>query len=529
MRQFISKIISNKKILLILIILIAVLFRFYKLHEWYFFGMDQENEALIIRNILSGNHFPLIGLSNTDTGIYRGPAFLYLFTIPYLLFSGNPIAGAYVASTLGVMACVLIYLVGSKLFNRSVGLIASLLYAASFLVSFYERQFWNPSVIPIFSLLLGLFIFKVVTRKSYMHAIVLVALFSLAVHSHLSILIFTPLILYSLWSIRKNMKKRQVLFICLIFIAVQSPLLLFDLRHNFLNSKAILDTIRNTSSHPIITSSSINRNNLFISSLGRFIWLPPVTDLFVESGQCKELLYLRKNPLGQGLLLNLFIAFCLSLYWFQKRKEVRQSNFKNTHVTSLQLVLSIYILTVVFIQLYNRQVFEYYLTYFFPWLSILIAWCIMSIWNKIYAKAIVLSSISLFIILNLITLFTAYSSYSYKDKIETLAFIKSKLTSRNYSLEALGECPKYGGYRYLTDYFVGKPIYSYMDTYFGWLYPDTIKDIPSENIVLLSLIDPRNPKNLNAKFEETKIHLITENKQIAEGRFGKLQVYILSP
>ncbi len=140
---------------------------------------------------------------------------------------------------------------------------------------------------------------------------------------------------------------------------------------------------------------------------------------------------------------------------------------------------------------------------------------------------IVIPIIFTFIILNSVSLFSANSSYSYEDKLEAINFVRQNMGSNSYTLEALGECPRFEGYRYLFEYFIKTPDKSYMDSYFGWLYKTDEKS--NSKVVLLSLIDPRDkPENIS-KWEKEKISLISENRIINESRYGRIHVLILEP
>src|SRR3989338_8621824 len=201
------------KVIFIGILFLAFLFRFYNFQNLFFFGMDQEYEALIVKNIVDFKHFPLIGVNASDTGLYLGPAFIYLAAVPFYIFRGNPLGWGLTASFLGVLTVYFIYKVGKKMFSKKVGFFASLLYSSSFLTSFYDRQFWNPTPIPLFSLLIGFLLYRILNnnRKS----LLLLALsFGIAIQAHLSILIFLPLIIYAV------MKKYKILGIKTIFLSI---------------------------------------------------------------------------------------------------------------------------------------------------------------------------------------------------------------------------------------------------------------------------------------------------------------------
>lgn len=514
--------ISYRTILVCIILLLAIFFRFYKIHDFLIFGMDQENEILIVKNIVSGKHFPLIGLSSADTGTYRGPLFLYLSAIPYVLFNGNPLGGAITASLLGVVVSFLIYRFGSKMFSSTVGIIGALIYSASFFVAYYDRQFWNPTFIPLLSLLIGYISFEVIKQRSYLLSILLIFILGIATHAHLTILIFLPLIFWVLWSIRHKLTAKRLGLLVFILIITQLPLILFDLRHNFLNSRALISTINTIGNKSKVATTISERSQSVLSTVGKIIWVPSAADFADVSGQCRELLPFIKNQVTLGIILVIFIVGCLMLWQSGIYKDKKNS-------IALSITLMITLQLILFVTFYNRYILQYYLTFFFPWLSLLLAWCIAFLWQNKNIKIILMPVIILFVLFNMITLITSRYSFSYREKINALKFVSMKLGGNPYSLEAVGECPRFGGLRYLAEYEIGLPLHSYMDSYFAWLYPETIKTVPKSRIVLLSMIDARISPELIEKWEKVKFQYLMDYNIEADEKFDKIHVFILTP
>ena len=86
----------------------------------------------------------------------------------------------------------------------------------------------------------------------------------------------------------------------------------------------------------------------------------------------------------------------------------------------MKIVFWIFILTLVFVEGYNRNFFEYYLLYFFPWLSLLLGRSIDLLLNKRWGKHFVYPFVYLFIFLNIFTLFSSSFSYSYAEKKQAI-------------------------------------------------------------------------------------------------------------
>jgi 4-amino-4-deoxy-L-arabinose transferase-like glycosyltransferase len=521
------KLLRKNRVILLLILFFATLFRFYNLPNWISFGMDQEYVALIVKNIVTGMHFPLIGVNASDTGLYLGPVFIYFSVIPFFISSGSPLAWAFTASFIGLLTTYLVYKLGSKMFTKRIGLFGAFFYGLSFLVSFYDRQFWNPMPIPLLSLFIGYLLYSILNNKTK-PVLYLAFVYGIAVQCHLSVLIFAPLIFWIILKKRKQLGKKNIIISFLIFILLQSPLLIFEFRHNFINIHALINII--TAYGGKIAGSQLSeRALLYLSTLGRFFWLRASPDLFVESGQSKELLTFRKDAYPEGIILVLFLFF-IFIRWFmgKKRKDIIDGNNRNSRI-SAKLILSIYFLTIIYLLFYNRSVFEYYLLYLFPWIALTLGWSLNFLWQKKWGGNLVGTIMVIFMTLNLVTLFTATYSYSYKEKKEAINWVKDNIGNDAYILESLGESPRFGGYRYLFGKYAGLPEKSYMDGYFGWLYKDSIHNLSKSKTVLLSLIDSRNSEDRQSLWQEQKIKMLSENRVEAKKTFGRIQVYILMP
>lgn len=498
------------------ILALSIFFRFYNLKDWFFWGMDQEYEAFLAKNIITFKHFPLIGVNASDTGLYLGPIFIYLASIPFAIFGGNPLGWGIVASLMGVLVTYLIYRFGSVMFSQKTGLFASFFYAGSFLFSFYDRQFWNPTPIPLLSLLLGFILFKILNNDKKM-LIWTALVFGVAVQCHLSILIFTPLILFIIWKKRGIFTRKMAFLALALFLFIQTPLIIFDLRHDFTNTKAMFKLIRNT--NPVVNSTTLyQRAGILLSGLGRSFWMPPPVDLFVESGVCRELGDFKSQANTAGLV-TITLAILFFLYWFKTHKKNNHSGF---------IMTGIFMSTMLLVGLYNRSFFEYYLLFLFPWVAIAIGKNLEFIWQKRHGYFIIFPILFFYLLLNFSTLFRSSTSYSYQEKLEAIRFSKQILGKKSYKLEALGECTRFGGYRYLFEFAYKIPESSYMDSYFSWLYEDKINADTEAKIILLSLIDSRNPLELISKWEIKKLQYLNDYNLAESRKFGKIQVLILS-
>ena len=81
----------KKYLPIFLLLLFGVFLRFWRLEGFVTFLGDQGRDAIVIRRILTGEHFPAIGAPTSIGQVYLGP-FYYYFIAPWLLlFNFNPL------------------------------------------------------------------------------------------------------------------------------------------------------------------------------------------------------------------------------------------------------------------------------------------------------------------------------------------------------------------------------------------------------------------------------------------------------
>ncbi|OGK34545.1 hypothetical protein A3F58_00450 [Candidatus Roizmanbacteria bacterium RIFCSPHIGHO2_12_FULL_37_9b] len=272
-------------ILPILIILFAVFLRFYKFEDFAMFLGDQGRDAIIIKRIITFEHFPAIGAPSSLGQIFLGPFYYYLIA-PFLLFFNfkpvGPAVGVAVFSILGLIAS---YVVIRKETNYLVALIFTIFLTFSAVNIQFSRFSWNPNLLPIFSFFTLYFFYKTITTKNKLHAVLFGSFlsFSIQLH-HLALLLFLPIVL-SYLSFRaksRNLLHADVkeisprasfgrndiekIFISLIsFLFFSLPLIIFDLRHNFLNTRNFINffTEGNPTDHEQLFSRFLEINRSF--------------------------------------------------------------------------------------------------------------------------------------------------------------------------------------------------------------------------------------------------------------------------
>ncbi len=298
---------------LVAIILLAAFLRFYHLPEFMSFLGDEGRDALVVKKIVTGEHIPLLGPVTSIGNMYLGPLFYYLQIFPMWASNLNPVSMAASVALTGVATVLLLYIVGRDFFEEKAGLFAAALYAVSPAAVEFVRSSWNPRPMPFFALLVIYSLFKINKKVKLIWFLVLGTSLALTLQLHYMAALLIPVVIISLWIIGKktNFNKRFLLspvFCLLLFIFLMSPLFFFDIRHNFMNSKALLKFItesNNTSFNPIASLLNFWPNilRIFQELILVNTFLPAILVAVVVVAISLLALFKNHNRFGMGLLM----------------------------------------------------------------------------------------------------------------------------------------------------------------------------------------------------------------------------------
>lgn len=226
-------------LLILLIFLAGLTLRAYRLNELLGFYYDQARDGLVIRSIIVDHKLTLIGPTSGIEGIFLGPFYYYLLVPAYLVGRGDPAVAASFVGFVNSLTIIVIFLIGRKLLNNLAGLFAALLFAFSWESVGLSRWFANPSPLPFFASLILLCLINLKGQKTGWW--LLLAMVALALSLQLeaaSAIWFIPAIIISLVYLRVSLSKKWWLLGLATFILLSSAQVIFDLKHNFLISKA---------------------------------------------------------------------------------------------------------------------------------------------------------------------------------------------------------------------------------------------------------------------------------------------------
>lgn len=349
--------VSFSTILLILILLLAAFMRLYMIGGYMNFLGDEGRDALVALGILQG-HFTLLGPRASAGNFFTGPIYYYMMA-PFLwLFHLDPVGPAVMVALFGIATVWLIYHVGKDFFDKKTGLIAAALYAVSPLVITYSHSSWNPNTVPFFSLLTLYVLYKAVTTvRSWKYYLLVGFLLGICIQLHYISLFLAAIVAVSLFLMHWFLNNK-ILIVPLIkyyleilggFIIGYSPFLAFEVRHDFPNTRTIIQFITSdTTSHSYATYSAFYQPiaDVFFRVFGRLVFSYPVPTTY----NSYSLTFLQLF----GLVVLIFAFASIIVLALNKNKFV-------------VILLSVWlVLGVVLFGFYKKPIYDYYLVFMFP-------------------------------------------------------------------------------------------------------------------------------------------------------------------
>lgn len=242
------------RIIVLILFLVGFFFRTYKLPEYATFLGDQGRDAVVIKDIAMLKHFTAIGPVSSIGAVFLGP-FYYYFMAPWLLvFKFNPVGLAFGVAIINSVGIIVVYSLIKRIFNRDVALFSSIIYSLSYILIEFSRFSWNPNPLPLFIFIYLYLFYKFIDLRLFNKHSVFLSLitgffFSLCVQLHYSVVFlgiasFTAYIFLVIKQIldKKNILAciRNSIVVVIGFVFGNSPLILFDLRHGFLNFNSLI-------------------------------------------------------------------------------------------------------------------------------------------------------------------------------------------------------------------------------------------------------------------------------------------------
>jgi hypothetical protein len=227
----------NNKLLIIIIAVFSLIICLLELSKGYTFEWDQADDAAKVFSIIQLQKPLLIGprVAN-DNGFFIGP-YHYYFLLPfYLLTRGDPLAGVYALLFVNVLTPIIYFLLAKKIFNQKIALLSALILPLCL-----GKICWNIMYAPLISITAFYICYQAINKRFSFPLAMLFAAF--VANVHLVPASLTPIIILSFLLAKNKPKTKEIILGLLLFCLPFLPLIIFDLRHNFLNLNKLLQML----------------------------------------------------------------------------------------------------------------------------------------------------------------------------------------------------------------------------------------------------------------------------------------------
>lgn len=406
----------------------------------YLFGYDQGQHFLEVKKIVVDHHLTLIGTQVGGAGgFFQGPGWYYLLAIPFFLTGGNPYGAIALMFFLGMATVFLTFIFASEMFDKWTGIAVAFLTAVSPALIANTRFVWPPFPIYLLTVFFLFFLYKIFQNKEKFFPLLtctvgLMAHFEIATaglfFGHLFFLV--PILF-----IKKLISFRYFVLGILSFVLPFTPLILFDLRHNFLLSKGMMNflTSNDNSSHQV--------TYLYITKM-------------FENHYAAFKYNFAAAFSSDILLVVIFILLIIGTYYIlvSKRYSFAQKLF------TLYLAISpivFFLLSMIYIW----PMWEWWIRHLQIYYLFLLGIVLVSLWRNYFAKAIV-SVIILIMLANSIKHIVNFYKNDFNDYGGTNK-IKGKLQAIDYIYQDAKGKP-------FGILIFSPPIYTYPYDYLLWWY-----------------------------------------------------------
>lgn len=263
-------------IIFVLIVLLALFLRLYRIGELTEFLGDQGRTGIHIYNAWKVRQPPLVG-PTVLTGEHLGPAFYYLMAPAFVIGRFNPVWPAVATALFGVASVVLLWMLGERLFGWKMASVTSLLYAVSPQIVRQERILWEPNLIPFFALLYVFSVCKIMKEGKLGYFALTGVSVGILIQLHYPNLVFIPLTVLAsiwMWFARRLFNWRikflvgAYIFGLLVFFVVLAPFLYYEVMQGFVDLAGIAKVVF-SSGQELLPKGVILHN--FLDYAGRII------------------------------------------------------------------------------------------------------------------------------------------------------------------------------------------------------------------------------------------------------------------
>lgn len=349
--------------LMVLLVVVGAVLRLWNFsHTLQFLG-DQGRDALVVSRIFKERDVILIGPVTSTGNMYLGPLYYY-FMLPFLMMSyPSPLGPAYAIALISIVTIILMYWLGKEMVGEKAAAIATFFFTFSSTIIAYSRFSWNPNPAPLLGLLFIWALFQT-EHKKYWHWVIVSVAVAVLIQLHYVTLLVLPvagvfwLLQVRTWpkmntKLRSQFLRSTVASIA-VFLAFLSPLVAFDVRHDWLNVRSLQKFVT-TSQDSVESMPLLQKLSATLAEThGRSL------QLFFELSIGKQGIFQLYSEDVQRLINTILLVVVLMLFgYLLTRKD-------NPYRTAHKVLAVTYLVSVIGLAFYRSSVFDHYVIFFLP-------------------------------------------------------------------------------------------------------------------------------------------------------------------
>ncbi len=169
----------------------------------------RNTDFLTRKNTVSGRVIPVPQYYNEPL-FHLPPLFVYIIAISYHLFGIKIVSAVFIPFLFGGLTCLVVFKLGESLFDKKVGLLASLFYAVSSASWVASSKIWNDVPLSFF-IILAFYLFYLGIERDELKFIILAGFFEgLALLTKQSAILVLPVVLIYMLILDKNLNINSI-------------------------------------------------------------------------------------------------------------------------------------------------------------------------------------------------------------------------------------------------------------------------------------------------------------------------------
>lgn len=267
----------KKNPLLIVILLLALFFYTFRLHQTFVMAGDTARDLNDVMRIWQNKEITVVGepvntIANNPTKVLFGSLHLYFGLVGLLVSGFDPVWSVFMNVVLALTSIPFFFLLANKyLKNKGLSYLATFIYALNPILVALTRSYWEPNTVLALSVFVWyFFLYKKSPKRYFLGGLMSGVVF------YIHYVNFIPIGFYFIYLLFKE-KKKNIALTILGFLIVISPLIAFELKNNFYLTTAFAGTFSGFSTFSERTQNPFLSMDilLYIFGLGPYQYFVP--------------------------------------------------------------------------------------------------------------------------------------------------------------------------------------------------------------------------------------------------------------